>query len=301
MTDDRGDDYKIGYGKPPRSTQFKNGQSGHPTGRPRRKKKAEIAFPALDPTHKFILEEAKRTVNVREGNKAHAIPTTQAVMRALGVKAMQGGVLAMRTFLEYQIRLDAIEHAKRQENFDYWRAHVSDARVKFAIAAGQGESEPEILPHPDDVVLEYATLSVRIVGPCDEEERARCLRLKAELNLYYELMIFCRESDGGMPTEDRPIYGGFTLLFTTLVPHLPPRLRGISQDCHDEILMRAIGPYREWVGHLQARLKEFGLDIDPRKLKPRFIDLRDLNLRFVGGELEEYRWPKHKRTVEPSL
>jgi len=28
-------EYKIGYGKPPKSSQFKRGKSGNPKGRPR--------------------------------------------------------------------------------------------------------------------------------------------------------------------------------------------------------------------------------------------------------------------------
>lgn len=33
MADD--EDYKVGYGKPPKATQFKKGQSGNPKGRPK--------------------------------------------------------------------------------------------------------------------------------------------------------------------------------------------------------------------------------------------------------------------------
>lgn len=36
MSDDENDDYEIGYGKPPKSTQFKKGQSGNPRGRPKK-------------------------------------------------------------------------------------------------------------------------------------------------------------------------------------------------------------------------------------------------------------------------
>ena len=31
-------DYQVGYGKPPRHTRFKRGQSGNPRGRPREAK-----------------------------------------------------------------------------------------------------------------------------------------------------------------------------------------------------------------------------------------------------------------------
>ena len=34
MSRNNGRDYEVGYGKPPRNTQFKKGQSGNPRGRP---------------------------------------------------------------------------------------------------------------------------------------------------------------------------------------------------------------------------------------------------------------------------
>lgn len=44
-------DYEVGYGKPPKATQFKPGQSGHPQGRPKKRKvgKQEIDLDELLP------------------------------------------------------------------------------------------------------------------------------------------------------------------------------------------------------------------------------------------------------------
>ena len=36
MSDSSKDDFEVGYGKPPKSTQFKKGQSGNPGGRPKK-------------------------------------------------------------------------------------------------------------------------------------------------------------------------------------------------------------------------------------------------------------------------
>jgi hypothetical protein len=48
--------YKVGYGKPPVHTRFRNGQSGNPGGR--------SARTATDGAKALMLEEACRTVTV---------------------------------------------------------------------------------------------------------------------------------------------------------------------------------------------------------------------------------------------
>ena len=37
MAKKKKDDYEVGYGRPPKKTQFKKGQSGNPKGRPKRR------------------------------------------------------------------------------------------------------------------------------------------------------------------------------------------------------------------------------------------------------------------------
>jgi hypothetical protein len=36
MREKRSNSYEVGYGKPPKDTQFKKGSSGNPKGRPRK-------------------------------------------------------------------------------------------------------------------------------------------------------------------------------------------------------------------------------------------------------------------------
>ena len=55
---DGGDDYEVGYGRPPAHTQFKKGQSGNPRGRPKRQEE-EMS----DIMHRVAMERITITIN----------------------------------------------------------------------------------------------------------------------------------------------------------------------------------------------------------------------------------------------
>lgn len=81
--------YEVGYGKPPKPTQFKKGQSGNPRGRP---KGSKSKLPRLNEERMktIILEEAYRNITVRDGMRNVTVPIAQAVLRSLAVNAVKG-------------------------------------------------------------------------------------------------------------------------------------------------------------------------------------------------------------------
>ena len=79
-TRDNWSDYDIGYGKPPKATQFPKGRSGNPTGRPRKK-------PTMADTARKALSSL---VRVRDGDKVRLITQFEAVIRKQLEMAMKG-------------------------------------------------------------------------------------------------------------------------------------------------------------------------------------------------------------------
>jgi hypothetical protein len=83
--------YQVGYGKPPVHTQFRKGQSGNPSGRPRRA--------ATERAKALALKEAYRAVKVTQGDHVTSLPAIQAVLRSQMAEAVKGNVAAQRAFL----------------------------------------------------------------------------------------------------------------------------------------------------------------------------------------------------------
>jgi hypothetical protein len=166
--------YEVGYGKPPVHSRFRPGQSGNPKGRPRGSRNRP-APPALheERLKTLVLEEAYRTISVNDASGVTTIPMAQAIIRSLAVNAAKGHQRAQRLFTE----LLATTERDNKRLYDQFLEVAITYKVEWERELERrhalGITGPEPLPHPDHVVVDLCTGTVRITGPATKEEKAQ--------------------------------------------------------------------------------------------------------------------------------
>ncbi|MEN0653996.1 MULTISPECIES: DUF5681 domain-containing protein [Hyphobacterium] len=81
MSDSSEDDYEVGYGKPPKSTRFKKGQSGNPRGRPKK-----LASTVAGQVSRLMREQYSARVN----GEVVSMTGEEMIARRLMEKALKG-------------------------------------------------------------------------------------------------------------------------------------------------------------------------------------------------------------------
>lgn len=97
-------DYEVGYGKPPKHTQFQKGQSGNPSG----KSKKEISIKAK------LMQIASEDITVQKNGKSQPMTHLEAMVFTVFAKALKGDLRAVK-FITEQIGGDVSETSHPQQ------------------------------------------------------------------------------------------------------------------------------------------------------------------------------------------
>jgi hypothetical protein len=169
--------YEVGYAKPPAKTRFVKGKSGNPRGRP---KGSKNRMPALNEERlgDIVMQEAYRTIKVKDGAKEISIPMAQAVVRSMAVNAAKGDHRAQKTFTDLVTK----KEAKDKKLYDDYAQTMIDYKFSWEEDIKHhklmGLAPPEPVPHPDHIKIDLSTGQVLITGPFTQEEKVKWDKLK---------------------------------------------------------------------------------------------------------------------------
>jgi hypothetical protein len=121
----------------------------------------------------FLRIEAYRPVAIREGEQVIELPAIQAVFRAMGVAAMKGNRFVQKTLADMVARMEAEDHASRNELFEAMFEYKTKWDREIERCRKAGLPEPQMIPHPDDIILDPSNGDVQILGPKTKEQKQR--------------------------------------------------------------------------------------------------------------------------------
>lgn len=89
-------DYEVGYGRPPKASRFKPGQSGNPRGRARGQSNL-----ATD-----LARELGEQIRIREGDREKSVSKQRAMVKALVAKSLKGDARAAALLISLLVKVE---------------------------------------------------------------------------------------------------------------------------------------------------------------------------------------------------
>jgi hypothetical protein len=120
---------------------------------------------------RLILTEAYRPVTIREGDTAIQMPAMQAAIRALGISAMKGSRLAQRALAELVRDAEAKHKAETEAAMEAMLEYKQKWGAEIERCRRLGQPEPVLVPHPDDIMVDFRDGGVKVRGPLNEDEK----------------------------------------------------------------------------------------------------------------------------------
>lgn len=131
--------YDVGFGKPPKRTQFVKGKSGNPSGRPKGSKNLTSIY----------AKAAREKITLTIGGKTKKMSKIEAAMLQLYTKAAAGDLAAIRLIHGLMATLEVEQGVASETPIE-----ESDAQVMKTLADRIRNSQPPADEEPNDATEE---------------------------------------------------------------------------------------------------------------------------------------------------
>lgn len=116
---ERKKDYEVGYGKPPKHTRFRKGQSGNPRGRPKGARGLTAS----------LRRELETKIPIREGGREMRLTKAEAMAKRLTNDALTGDMKALLALLKLDQQLYGADADQLEEAGTAARAEPVDLEI----------------------------------------------------------------------------------------------------------------------------------------------------------------------------
>ena len=207
---DRGngnDNNRLGYGRPPKWTQWRPGESGNRKGRPKGTGKKQMASKqsvGMTEFQKLLSALLREELTLTIGGKRASVINMEAVLMNLFKQAMSGNQAAIRELNRLIEKAQLSEEASERANAEaaekaveekaksdaarfHYHVELKDKQTKaWADAQAEGKDEPEEpWPHPDDILVDHAERKAWVRGPWSDKDVPYFEHLEAMQDLIF--------------------------------------------------------------------------------------------------------------------
>lgn len=228
---------------------------------------------ALTPYDEAVDALARRRVSARVNGEQRELEALEFLLFKTFETGIGGSPYAQRVMLD---RFHRVAAQKR----DLLAAEVRDGyellarqRRWLVDARAAGRPERDVLPHPDDIVIDPAT-GVRIAGPRTPEERAICEETRALRDaLLLQAALEERDAPDNALDAPRDPAHQMAVLALLLDQRLPERLRLADHELMKRMRLSAALPRRALLRALRRAWRERGCPLPRGWRLPGDLDL----------------------------
>jgi hypothetical protein len=142
------DDYDVGYGRPPKHSQFQPGKSGNPKGRKRKPKSTQDQMRTI----------LSKRITISEGGQSKRLTLQEVMLRSIANKAAKGDLRAAN----FVLNLINSDDAARSETIDQTTLSAEDQILfeqMMTELGADGDSTETESETPDQQTLANQELS----------------------------------------------------------------------------------------------------------------------------------------------